>query len=106
MEDFDVLSVIAAVISVFLSFVSIYFWWLFFWCVYDLLPSSIKKWFVPFDYRHNCRDYSKVEYDSSWLSLVAICFGFLFSIPFGIFMFHLIKYVTVKIAGFSTSLFL
>lgn len=106
MENFDVLSVIAVSASVLLSFLSIYFWWLFFWCVYDLLPSSIHKWFVPLDYRRNCRDYSVKEYNCSWLSCAAIWFGSLFSIPFGICLFHFIKYVVVKVDVFSTSLFL
>lgn len=86
MENSDILSVIAVSVSVLLSLVTIYFWCLFFWCVYDLLPSSIKKWFVPLDYRDN---YSMTQYNCSWLSCVAIWFGFLFSVPFGIFCFIL-----------------
>lgn len=99
------LSVIVCLVSILLSLGSIYFWWLFFWCVYDLLPSSIKKWFVPLDFRRYSGDYSVKEYNCSWLSCVAILFGCLFSCPFGIFLFHFIKYVLVKVDVFSTSLF-
>lgn len=96
------LSVIALLVSFFLSLLTIYFWWLFFWCVYDLLPSSIKKWFVPLDYRDNC---SVSQYNCSWLSCAAIWFGGVFSIPWGIFLFHFLKYVIVKVDAFSMSLF-
>lgn len=105
MTDCFIFSLIAGCVSFLLSLLTIYFWWLFFWCVYDLLPSSIKKWFVPLDYRHNCREYSRIEYNCSWLSCVAIWFGTLFSIPFGVFLFHFIVYVVVKADVFSTLLF-
>lgn len=59
---------------------------------------------VPLDYRYS-QDYSRTEYNCSWLSCAAIWFGCLFSIPLGIFLFHFMEYVLVKVEVFSKSFF-